>query len=352
MSRQVVWAVAAVVVAITAFHLQCAVAKTTYVVGDSLGWTVPPGGAAVYSSWASNHSFIVGDVLLFNFTTGEHDVAQVTKAGYDACDENGRTIGSIQNTGPASITLSSAGQNYFICTYNSHCSLGQMLAINVTTTSTPATAPANSAAPPGPATPPVTVAVPPLSATPPATLAVPPLAAAPRISPVVPPVSSTSSQSNETYAVGDSLGWTVPPGGAAAYTTWVAGKTFLVGDTLFFNFTTGKHTVAAVTKAGFDSCSNSSINGSIITTGPAKVVLEAEGKHYYICTITRHCQLGQKLALNVTAGTTSPSPSPSSSSSPSPPSSTPSSSSSPSRVGVTTFSVTLMTTTILVAFFL
>ncbi|XP_042480231.1 uclacyanin-3-like [Macadamia integrifolia] len=340
MGRQVVWAVAAVV-AIAALNLQCAVAKTTHVVGDSLGWTVPPGGAAVYSTWASKQSFTVGDVLLFNFTTGTHDVAEVKKAGYDSCDGSS-TIGSVQNTGPTSINLSSAGESYYICTFSGHCSLGQKLALNVTATSTPASPPT---LPPTP--PPVKAASPPLHATPPASLAAPPLSPAPHISPAVPSVPTT--RSNETYVVGDSLGWTVPTGGAAAYATWAAGKTFLVGDTLVFNFTTGKHTVAEVTKAGFDSCSsNSIINGTLVTKGPAKLVLKTKGEHYYICTIPQHCQLGQKLALNVT-GSTSSSPSPS----PSPSSSSPSASNSApsSRFGVTTFSVAFLTSTIL-AFFL
>lgn len=35
-----------------------------------------------------------------------------------------------------------------------------------------------------------------------------------------------------TYEVGDSMGWTIPSGGAAAYSTWAANKTFKVGDKL------------------------------------------------------------------------------------------------------------------------
>ena len=34
-----------------------------YVVGDDLGWTVPPGGAASYASWAAKYSFVVDDIL-------------------------------------------------------------------------------------------------------------------------------------------------------------------------------------------------------------------------------------------------------------------------------------------------
>lgn len=34
-----------------------------YTVGDDLGWTIPPGGAATYAAWAAKHSFVVKDIL-------------------------------------------------------------------------------------------------------------------------------------------------------------------------------------------------------------------------------------------------------------------------------------------------
>lgn len=30
-----------------------------YTVGDDLGWTIPPGGAATYAAWAAKHTFVV-----------------------------------------------------------------------------------------------------------------------------------------------------------------------------------------------------------------------------------------------------------------------------------------------------
>ena len=38
-------------------------AAKNYFFGDSLGWTVPAGGAAVYANWASQHNFTTGDIL-------------------------------------------------------------------------------------------------------------------------------------------------------------------------------------------------------------------------------------------------------------------------------------------------
>ncbi|XP_039165876.1 umecyanin-like [Eucalyptus grandis] len=155
-------------------------AQTSHVVGDSLGWVVPPGGPIAYSTWAGNKTFVVGDTLgrtsvyagknsiniyfiifkllvksdenheiieteIFNFMTGDHDVAEVTKAAYDGC--NCTSPISLQANGPASIPLNQSGEHFYICTVGSHCSLGQKLTINVATT-TPS--PTGSATPPSP----------------------------------------------------------------------------------------------------------------------------------------------------------------------------------------------------------
>ncbi|KAH7856010.1 hypothetical protein Vadar_031563 [Vaccinium darrowii] len=101
----------------------------------------------------------------------------------------------------------------------------------------------------------------------------------------------------DTYTVGDSLGWTVPPGGRIAYSVWADKQTFEVGDTLVFNWT-GTHNVARVsTKAEFDNCTTTNLIGSIQTTSPANFTLESNVTHYYICTIDSHCSLGQKLEV-------------------------------------------------------
>lgn len=40
-----------------------ATAGKTLVVGDGLGWLVPPGGDLAYATWAAINNFTVGDVL-------------------------------------------------------------------------------------------------------------------------------------------------------------------------------------------------------------------------------------------------------------------------------------------------
>ncbi|XP_059459176.1 mavicyanin-like [Corylus avellana] len=142
--------------------LQCAAAQTVHVVGDSSGWVVPQGGAATYQTWADNNNFLVGDILMFNFSTGEHNVVQVPKESFDSCT-SANPIGNTITAGPANITLSDAGNHYYICTIGQHCQLGQKLAITVS--GTPGGAPTPTS-PPSTQTPPTTPS--PKSGTPPA----------------------------------------------------------------------------------------------------------------------------------------------------------------------------------------
>lgn len=110
-----------------------------------------------------------------------------------------------------------------------------------------------------------------------------------------------------THVVGNALGWNIPPNGPSAYTTWASTQTFRVGDVLLFNFITGFHNVVEVPQAAYGSCTAANPI-SISTTGPARVTLNAPGTHYYICTVGTHCQIGQKLTINVSATSATPSP--------------------------------------------
>ncbi|GKF51682.1 cucumber peeling cupredoxin-like protein [Tanacetum coccineum] len=54
-------------------------------------------------------------------------------------------------------------------------------------------------------------------------------------------LQSTVAQTR--HVVRDSIGWTIPPNGAGAYTTWATSQPFRVGDTLLFYFTTASQKV-------------------------------------------------------------------------------------------------------------
>ncbi|KAI3911815.1 hypothetical protein MKX01_038257 [Papaver californicum] len=149
-------------VVVAATVLQCATAQTSHVVGDSLGWIIPP-STSVYSTWASKQTFKVGDSLVFNFVSGMHTAAEVSKADYDSCNSAATPIGSLLASSPATIRLATAGNHYYICTVGGHCSAGQKLSITVASGSAAATPPVAAPTPvasPTPATTPTPVASP------------------------------------------------------------------------------------------------------------------------------------------------------------------------------------------------
>nr|XP_043627989.1 umecyanin-like [Erigeron canadensis] len=125
------------------------VLAATYTVGDNTGWATPISGDP-YATWASQQTFVVGDVLVFSFTTGSHTVANVTKSSFDGCN-TANTL-SVETNGPARFTIDTAGSHYFICTLLNHCTLNQKLAIttnaNTNTNTTTGNAP-SPGSPPG-----------------------------------------------------------------------------------------------------------------------------------------------------------------------------------------------------------
>ncbi|TQD97209.1 hypothetical protein C1H46_017298 [Malus baccata] len=299
MARNTNMAFFAAVVA-AALLMSLASAATTYQVGDGLGWSIPSGGAAAYTTWADNKTFTVGDTLVFTYSSGNHDVAEVTKAAFDAC--NATNPITLETASPTNITLSSSGEHYYICTFSGHCSAGQKLSISVTGASSPAPAP-RTTRPPSPSPPasvpapaPSTISPPP---SPPASVPAPAPSTSTPTPAASPAPTPSSSRAPVTWTVGNNSGWTVLPPGS--YQTWAANKTFVVGDTLVFNYSNGTHDVAVVTKANYDSC-NTSSTLALFTNPPTRITLNSTGENFFICTFTGHCAGGQKLAINVTSG--------------------------------------------------
>ncbi|KAI9117641.1 hypothetical protein K1719_011807 [Acacia pycnantha] len=212
------------------------------VVGDRLGWTIPQAGSLPYDAWAASHIFVVGDILVFNFTNGDQDVARVTKEAFLTCNTTNPI--QVNKTNPANFSLNSTGDWFFTSTLDKHCELGQKLAVHV-------------------------------------------LASGPR-----------------NYTVGGPLGWIVPPGGDIVYKSWARTKTFRLGDALEFLFINGTQDVAEVKKEDYDKCeTNNTI--AVYSSSPVRIVLNTTGEHFYTSTYRDHCALGQKLAINVTSNTSS-----------------------------------------------
>ncbi|XP_018503503.2 receptor-like protein kinase FERONIA [Pyrus x bretschneideri] len=117
-----------------AMFVQRVATQKVHVVGDNMGWTIPVSGAQEYLNWAATNNFTVGDTLVFNFITGVNNVVQVTKASFHSCNEEER-IGPSRTTGPTNITLTSAGDHYYICSFSNHCQVGMKLAVIVSSAS-------------------------------------------------------------------------------------------------------------------------------------------------------------------------------------------------------------------------
>ncbi|CAN0918244.1 Uclacyanin 1 [Linum grandiflorum] len=302
----------AVTAIVMATLLQFSAAQTTYTVGNTMGWAIPQGGASAYSNWAANNSFAVGDILVFNFAAGAHDVTKVNKADYDSC--TGTTPLMTSSTSPARVTLNSSGEHYFICNFPGHCNAGQKLTVNVlsASTSSPSPAPMPSSPPPrralSPATSPSSS-----TATAPTPSTTSPVAGddSPSSAP------APSSRPPMTYTVGDSFGWNIPTTGSV-FRDWAAGNDFMVGDILVFNYATGAHNVAEVTRDGYRACTTANPI-SLDSNPPTRITLTTPGEHFYICAIAGHCTAGQQLSINVTGPTSTTSGSPSGSATPSPP---------------------------------
>ncbi|XP_061364655.1 umecyanin-like [Gastrolobium bilobum] len=121
------------------------------------------------------------------------------------------------------------------------------------------------------------------------------------------------------HTVGGSTGWiSSPSGGASFYSNWASSITFKENDVLVFNFATGSHTVAEITKTNFDSC-NMNQNIQVLVTSPARFTLNRTGEFYFACSISGHCNSGQKLSVKVTGSSPAPGKAPSPAHSPSSP---------------------------------
>ncbi|KAA8534601.1 hypothetical protein F0562_032140 [Nyssa sinensis] len=114
------------------------------------------------------------------------------------------------------------------------------------------------------------------------------------------------------YMVGDSV-WSIPPI-PDFYANWSSSLSFQIGDTLFFDFDSELHNVMQVSRREFDTCT-ASHPYKAFTVGPVIVPLIEQGVFYFICSVSKYCALGQKLAVTVhqrspnSAPTSLPSPS-------------------------------------------
>uniref|UniRef100_A0A6N2N111 Phytocyanin domain-containing protein n=1 Tax=Salix viminalis TaxID=40686 RepID=A0A6N2N111_SALVM len=227
-----------------AYLIHSSSAQTTYTVGNTTGWIIPQTDPALYSTWAANKAFKVGDILIFNFGANSHDVATVTKTNYDACNASNPL--SLLSTPPVRITINASGEHYYFCSIPGHCSAGQKLMINVSdassspapqpsatpapqpSTPTPSSSPSPAPATSPPASTPAPATSPPASTPAPAT-SPPASTPAPATSPPAPTPASATPPPAPTPAPGTPTTTTTvaPPPNSAASLGFAGFTTFL-----------------------------------------------------------------------------------------------------------------------------
>ncbi|XP_030546356.1 uclacyanin 1 isoform X2 [Rhodamnia argentea] len=141
---------------LAALLIELAAAASYTVGGPNGGWDT----TTDVQTWASSQKFLIGDTLVFQYAPS-HDVTEVTKADYDSCQATSPIKTS--TGGSSTVSLTSPGKRYFICSTPGHCAGGMKLEVDTlaaTSTppaATPATPPAASPSSPpaaSPSTPP------------------------------------------------------------------------------------------------------------------------------------------------------------------------------------------------------
>ncbi|XP_020582129.1 basic blue protein-like [Phalaenopsis equestris] len=92
-----------------------------YYVGDNQQWTYK-----MTSNWSNGKKFYAGDILVFKYNPGEHNVIKVNAEDYTFCRVPANV--KVYESGNDHIKLK-RGDNYFICGIFGHCGIGMKIAI-------------------------------------------------------------------------------------------------------------------------------------------------------------------------------------------------------------------------------
>ncbi|XP_010254008.1 PREDICTED: mavicyanin [Nelumbo nucifera] len=132
------------IAAATLINFVVIVTATEFKVGETLGWRLPINDTQVYSQWAANNRFRVGDSLYFEYE--EDSVLVVNKWGYYHCNTSKPIVA--YNNGKTVIKLDRTGPFYFISGAPDHCKDGQRVVVNVLALRPSPPSPPSAALPP------------------------------------------------------------------------------------------------------------------------------------------------------------------------------------------------------------
>ncbi|EEF41137.1 chemocyanin [Ricinus communis] len=112
-------------VLITGLFFSC-VRSEVYTVGDDEGWI----SDSNYDSWSRKYNFSVGDVLVFKYVKGQHNVYEVMEGTYRSCDVSRGVIEKYES-GKDEVRLTQQKKYWFICNVAGHCLGGMRFNIDV-----------------------------------------------------------------------------------------------------------------------------------------------------------------------------------------------------------------------------
>ncbi|KAI5346788.1 PREDICTED: blue copper [Prunus dulcis] len=104
--------------AVLGFALKCS--ATTYTVGDTSGWDI----STDLNTWSNDKKFNVGDILWFQYSSS-NSVSQVSKESFESC--NTTNVVKSYTGGNTTVTLTHAGDWYFVSGNKLYCLGGMKL---------------------------------------------------------------------------------------------------------------------------------------------------------------------------------------------------------------------------------
>ncbi|KVI07071.1 mavicyanin [Cynara cardunculus var. scolymus] len=113
-----------VVLGLIAFGFAITSNANMYIVGDNSGWDI----STNLDTWEKDKKFVVGDVLVFQYTSTE-TVCEVGQESFRAC--NTTNVIKCFSDGNTSIPLTNPGERYFFCGNRLYCYSGMKLDVIV-----------------------------------------------------------------------------------------------------------------------------------------------------------------------------------------------------------------------------
>ncbi|KAL2323998.1 hypothetical protein Fmac_023056 [Flemingia macrophylla] len=102
------------------------VTASVYTVGDQDEWS----SQTNYATWAESHNFNLGDVLVFKYVKGEHNVYEVSEKTFRSCDASSGVLAKYES-GEDEVKLNEVKKYWFICNIVGHCLGGMRFGIQV-----------------------------------------------------------------------------------------------------------------------------------------------------------------------------------------------------------------------------